>query len=60
MKLLIPESWANKGLQMMEWIVAVPNYAGKIATPGGGTHYGFAGINALRDLFTWLGARSRR
>ena len=54
-KLLIPASWVHKGLQIMEWIVAVPNYAGKITSPSGGTHYGFAGINALRDLFMWLG-----
>jgi hypothetical protein len=54
-KLLIPHSWINQGLQIMEWIVAVPNYAGKITGPGGGQQYGFAGINALRDLFMWLG-----
>jgi hypothetical protein len=54
-KLLIPHSWINQGLQIMEWIVAVPNYAGKIAGPGGSQEYGFAGINALRDLFMWLG-----
>jgi hypothetical protein len=54
-KLLIPHSWVSKGLQIMEWIVAVPNYAGKIGTPGGGQQFGFGGINALRDLFMWLG-----
>jgi hypothetical protein len=54
-KLLIPHSWINQGLQIMQWIVAVPNYAGKISSPGGGQEYGFAGINALRDLFMWLG-----
>lgn len=54
-KLLIPASWAHKGLQIMEWIVSVPNYAGRITSPSGATHYGFAGINDLRDLFTWLG-----
>jgi hypothetical protein len=54
-KLLIPHSWVSKGLQIMEWIVAVPNYAGKIGTPGGGQEFGFGGINALRDLFMWLG-----
>ena len=54
-KLLIPASWAHKGLQIMEWIVAVPNYAGRITSPSGATQYGFAGINDLRDLFTWLG-----
>lgn len=54
-KLLIPHSWVTKGLQIMEWIVAVPDYAGKITTPSGLHEYGFAGINALRDLFTWLG-----
>ena len=39
----------------MEWIVAVPNYAGTVTTPTGRTVYGFGGINALRDLFTWIG-----
>jgi hypothetical protein len=54
-KLLIPHAWINKGLQIMEWIVAVPDYAGKVTAPGGGQEYGFGGINALRDLFMWLG-----
>jgi hypothetical protein len=54
-KLLIPRSWASDGAQIMGWIVQVPNYAGKISTPGGGTSYGFAGINSLRELFMWLG-----
>jgi hypothetical protein len=53
--LLIPHAWISKGLQIMRWIVAIPNYAGQITTPGGGHAYGFAGINALRDVFTWLG-----
>ncbi len=54
-KLLIPRSWVSQGLQIMEWIVAVPDYAGKITAPGGGQEFGFGGINALRDLFMWLG-----
>jgi hypothetical protein len=54
-KLLIPQSWLNQGLGVMEWIVAVPDYAGTVSTPGGGHTFGFAGINALRDLFMWLG-----
>ncbi len=54
-KLLIPRSWVTQGVQIMEWIVAVPDYAGKITTPGGGQQFGFGGINALRDLFMWLG-----
>ncbi len=54
-KLLIPHSWAHKGLEIMQWLVALPDYAGKITTPGGGQSYGFAGVNALRDLFMWLG-----
>ena len=53
--MLIPHSWVGKGVQIMEWIVAVPDYAGKVSTPGGGHAYGFAAINALRDLFAWLG-----
>src|ERR1700733_9723557 len=54
-RMLIPRSWANKGVEIMEWIVAVPNYAGTVTTPTGRVAYGFAGINALRDLFTWIG-----
>jgi hypothetical protein len=55
-KLLIPRSWAKQGVQIMRWIVAVPDYAGTITGPTGQHSYGFAGINALRDLFTWIGA----
>src|SRR5450759_3069203 len=55
-KLLIPRSWAKQGVQIMRWIVAVPDYAGTITSPTGQHSYGFAGINALRDLFTWIGA----
>lgn len=55
-RLLIPASWAKDGLEVMHWIVAVPDYAGTITTPGGHVTYGFAGINALRDLFMWIGA----
>jgi len=54
-KLLIPRSWASEGVQIMQWIVQVPNYAGKITGPAGRHVYGFAGINELRDLFTWIG-----
>jgi len=54
-RMLIPHSWVHEGLQIMQWIVAVPDYAGKITAPGGGQSYGFAGINALRDVFMWLG-----
>jgi hypothetical protein len=53
-KLLIPRSWAQQGVQLMDWIVQVPNYAGTIASPDGHV-YGFHGINELRELFTWLG-----
>ena len=55
-KLLIPSSWANEGVQIMRWIVAVPDYAGTVRSPGGAHVYGFQGINELRDLFTWIGA----
>ena len=55
-KLLIPRSWATEGVQIMQWIVAIPDYAGTITGPTGQHVYGFAGINALRDLFTWIGA----
>ena len=55
-RLLIPASWARDGLEVMHWIVAVPNYAGTVTSPSGHSVYGFAGINALRDLFMWIGA----
>ena len=55
-KLLIPRSWAKEGVQIMKWIVAIPDYAGQITSPTGQHAYGFAGINAMRDLFTWIGA----
>jgi hypothetical protein len=55
-RLLIPRSCAKKGVEIMQWIVAIPDYAGTIASPTGQHVYGFAGINALRDLFTWIGA----
>ena len=55
-RLLIPSSWAKDGLEVMHWVVAVPDYAGTITAPGGHVTYGFAGINALRDLFMWVGA----
>jgi len=55
-RMLIPRSWAAHGLAIMQWLVAVPNYAGQITSPSGAHVYGFAGINALRDLFTWIGA----
>ena len=55
-RLLIPASWARDGLGVMHWIVAVPNYAGTVTSPSGHAVYGFAGINALRDLFMWIGA----
>jgi hypothetical protein len=54
-RMLIPHSWVHQGLQIMQWIVAVPDYAGKVTSPSGATAYGFAGINALRDTFMWLG-----
>src|ERR1035438_3715711 len=51
-KLLIPRSWAEQGVQIMQWIVQVPDYAGTISGPTGQSGYGFAGVNALRDLVT--------
>ncbi|MGH2941641.1 MAG: hypothetical protein ACRDLN_02535, partial [Solirubrobacteraceae bacterium] len=53
--LLIPDSWADQGLSIMQWVVAVPNYAARLAGPDGAHSYAFAGINDLRDLFVWLG-----
>ena len=52
---LIPRSWIHKGLEIMQWLVTVPNYGARITGPGGGHSYGFAGVNAMRGLYTWLG-----
>jgi hypothetical protein len=52
---LIPRSWIHKGLDIMGWLVAVPDYTGQVSTPGGGHAYGFAGVNAMRSLYLWLG-----
>ncbi len=54
-KLLIPRSWIHQGLQILGWVVAVPDYTGRIAGPGGTRVYGFPGVNAMRGLYTWLG-----
>jgi hypothetical protein len=34
-KLLIPPSWAKEGVEIMRWIVAIPDYAGTITSPTG-------------------------
>jgi hypothetical protein len=52
---LIPRSWIHQGLQIMQWLVAVPDYAGKVAAPAGGQVYGFPGVNAMRELYMWIG-----
>ncbi len=54
-RMLIPRSWAREAIQVFEWIVAIPDYAGTVTSPGGGHSYGFAGVNDLRELFQWLG-----
>jgi hypothetical protein len=54
-KMLIPRSWAKDAVQVFQWIVAIPDYAGTVTSPGGGHVYGFAGVNDLRELFQWLG-----
>jgi hypothetical protein len=54
-RMLIPQSWAKAAVQLFQWIVAIPNYAGTITTPSGAHVYGFAGVNDLRELFQWLG-----
>ena len=52
---LIPRSWIHKGLDIMAWLVAVPDYTARVSTPGGGRAYGFAGVNDMRGLYTWMG-----
>lgn len=52
---LIPRSWIDKGLDILSWLVAVPDYTGRVTTPGGGHAYGFAGVNTMRGLYLWLG-----
>jgi hypothetical protein len=54
-RMLIPRSWAREAVQVFQWIVAIPDYAGTVSSPGGGHVYGFAGVNDLRQLFQWLG-----
>ncbi len=54
-RMLIPRSWAKDAVQVFEWIVAIPDYAGTVSGPGGGQVYGFGGVNDLRELFQWLG-----
>jgi hypothetical protein len=54
-RMLIPRSWAQDGVQIMHWIVQVPDYAGQVTSATGHTGYGFAGVNDLRLLFTWIG-----
>jgi hypothetical protein len=54
-KMLIPRSWAKDAIGLFQWIVAIPDYAGTVTSPGGGHVYGFAGVNDLRELFQWLG-----
>ena len=52
---LIPRSWIHKGLDIMAWLVAVPDYTARVSTPGGGHAYGFQGVNDMRGLYTWMG-----
>jgi hypothetical protein len=54
-RMLIPRSWAKDAVALFQWIVAIPDYAGTVTSPGGGHVYGFAGVNDLRQLFQWLG-----
>jgi hypothetical protein len=54
-RMLIPASWAHVPVAVFDWIVAVPNYAGSITSPSGQTGYGFAGVNAIREVFQWIG-----
>jgi hypothetical protein len=54
-RMLIPASWAHVPVAVFDWIVAIPNYAGSITSPTGQTSYGFAGVNAIREVFQWIG-----
>jgi hypothetical protein len=54
-RMLIPASWAHVPVAVFDWIVQVPNYAGSVTSPSGQTSYGFAGVNAIRELFQWIG-----
>ena len=54
-KKLIPRSWIDQGVPILSWIVAVPDYSARLSTPTGAGSYGFAGVNEMRGLFTWLG-----
>ena len=54
-KLLIPRSWANEGVADHAVDRRRPQLRRDGHEPGRAHVYGFAGINALRDLFTWIG-----
>jgi hypothetical protein len=54
-RMLIPRSWAQVPIEVFDWIVEIPNFAGQITSPTGQSAYGFAGVNAMRSLFGWIG-----
>jgi hypothetical protein len=51
---LIPDSWATHGADLIQWIVAAPNFAATISGPTG-ERFAFAGFNDLRATMLWLG-----
>jgi hypothetical protein len=53
--LLVPDSWAREATSIMRWVVALPDYGARVVAPNGSPVYAFAGVNALRDLFVWVG-----
>lgn len=49
---LIPDWLAREAIDVIAWIVAIPNYAAPGRGSGG---YAFGGINDLRAVLTWVG-----
>lgn len=49
---LIPDWLADEALNVVAWIVAIPNYAAAGEGAGG---FAFGGLNSLRATLTWVG-----
>lgn len=43
--MLVPDSWAKKGTELLKWLVAVPNF----------NHRAFADLTTLSKLSAWMG-----
>ena len=59
-KMLIPHSWVHKGLQIMQWIVAVPDTPARSRVRVGGTRTGSRGSTRCAMSSRGWVSRSRR